>query len=98
MIDKFFQIPQVIARLRSSSLRGSIDDFAAFLLQRGYNPRLAGDYLRGAGHFGYWIDSEEIPLASLSESVAARFFREHVPRCKCPVPRGLPLCLSGEPA
>jgi integrase/recombinase XerD len=79
MVEQFFRNPHVITRFRSTSLSGRLDELAVYL------------HARGASHLGYWMDAEGIPSERLTEEAIASFLEQHLPRCRCPVPRGLPL-------
>jgi integrase/recombinase XerD len=91
MVEQFFRHPHVITRFRSTSLSGTLDDLAAYLYERGYARATAQSYLRGAAHLGYWTDAEGIAPERLTEESITCFLEQHLPRCRCPVPRGLPL-------
>lgn len=92
MVEQFFCDPHVVARLRRRTPLGEgLDELAAYLHRRGYALVSAQDYLRGAAHLGYWMGIARIQLAALTEDTIARFLEGHMPRCRCPVPHGLPL-------
>lgn len=91
MIELFFCEPRVIARFRNISLHDGFDELATYLHKRGQALVSAQDYLRGAAHFGFWIDVEGLSLAKVTDEVVARFLQEHLPKCQCPIPSGLPI-------
>lgn len=93
MLEQFFKVPRVLERLRTGRVGGTLDDFAAFLHRRGHCKRGIQRHVRAAAHFGRWLESEDIPLAALDESVARRFLDEHLPRCRCWVPAGEPIAV-----
>lgn len=91
MIKQYFRDPRAIARLRDTPLGSAIEDLAEYLHARGYAHVSVQGYLRGAAHFGYWIAAEGIAPSELDEEIITRFLGKHVPQCRCPVSRGLPL-------
>ncbi len=92
MIEKFFCDSHVIARLRRPTpLADGIDELATHLHRRGHALVVGQDYLRAAAHLGHWMRTARVPLAALGEEIVERFLKKHLPRCRCPVPRGLPL-------
>ncbi|HET8932017.1 MAG TPA: site-specific integrase [Polyangiales bacterium] len=92
MIELFFRDPHVLARLRRQTPLGDgLDELAAHLHRRGHAVVTVRDYLRGAAHFGHWMSVKRIPLGDLCEEVVERFVDRHLPRCRCTVPKGLPL-------
>jgi site-specific recombinase XerD len=91
MLEKVFRHPSVLKRLRGGVLGGALDDLAAYLLGRGHTLTTVQMYLRGAGHFSYWLQLERIPAVSLREEVVGHFLQKHLRACRCPVPFGEPV-------
>lgn len=91
MLDRVFQRPGVLARLRGGVLGGALDDLAVYLLARGHALTTVQTYVRGAGHLSYWLGDERIPLASLTEETVHEFLQNHLRECLCPVPFGEPV-------
>lgn len=88
MLDKFFQDPRVLQRLRASVLGTALDDLAAHLHGRRYSPYIIQKYSRAAAHFAYWLEHEGIAISTLNGGTVRRFLDEHLSRCRCPVPSG----------
>lgn len=91
MLDRVFKYPGIVVRLRSSLLASSLDALAARLLQRGHSQRGIREYVRAAAHLAYWLEVEQISLSALTEENVASFIQDHLPRCCCPVPSGIPV-------
>jgi site-specific recombinase XerD len=91
MIERFFRDPRVVARLRVTSLGGGLDDLSRYLYSRDYAQASGQSYLRGAGHFSYWLGEEGTAVSDIDEETVGRFLGDHLAHCRCPVPRGLPL-------
>ncbi len=91
MVEQFFRDSRTIARLRATAMGRALDELAEYLRARGHSHVTGQDYLRGAAHFGYWITEEDVAIPEINEEIITRFLKEHVPQCRCPVPRGLPL-------
>lgn len=87
MLDKYFESPFTLKQLRSGPSGAWIDSFAGFLHDGSYSWWTSRAYLRGAHHFGHFLESKNIAL------VAARLshiedFRRHLKRCRCSKPVG----------
>ena len=93
MLERFFRVPRVIARLRTGQVGCILDAFAAFLNSRGHCKRGIQRHVRAVAHFGHWLESEGIPLAALDGRLARRFLDEHLPRCRCRVPAREPIAV-----
>jgi len=87
MIEDYLRRPRVVAQLRASVLGSDLDELADELKRLGYRPSTIQTHLRAAGHFAYWLGREHIELARLSETTIVRFVEEHLPSCRCRVPR-----------
>lgn len=94
MLEQIFASPGIANRLRCGVLGGFLDDFATVLDARRYCLRTIRQYVRGAGHFSFWLGVARISLSEINEDTAREFLVQHVPQCRCPVPRGGPIpCL-----
>jgi integrase/recombinase XerD len=91
MVEQYFNDRRTIAHLRSTPLSGAINDLAGYLYARGHARVCGQAYLRGAAHFAYWLAAQGVSVTAVDEETVERFLHDHLPRCRCPVPRGLPL-------
>lgn len=60
-----------------------LEGFAAELILAGYAKLSVRDYVRSAAHLGRWMDSHNLPLKRLSETIIAEFAQH---QCDCPLP------------
>ena len=90
MLEEVYASPDVIARLRNGPLGEVVDGLAEFLGNRGHAHRTIQDYLRGVGHFGFWLETERIPVTKVNEKTVDLFMSDHLPNCRCMVPSGRP--------
>jgi len=88
MIESFIKNPHLVRRLKARQIASSIDDLAAYLSRQGYSFWTAKNYLPAAGHFSYWVKSQDIPLESVDEATAHTFLFHHLKQCSCPGARG----------
>ncbi len=88
MIEDFLRRPWVAAQLRASVLGPDLDELADELKRLGYQTRTIQDHLRAAGHLAHWLAHQHIELELLSEAEIGRFVEQHLPSCRCRVPRG----------
>jgi site-specific recombinase XerD len=95
MIEKFVRKPHVAARLRASLFGAELEAIAAAHQHLGYRPSTIRGHLEVAGHVAYWVARERLDLRAFGESAIQRFAERHLPRCRCPVPRGKRPDLSG---
>ena len=92
MLDAIFRDPHVVHRLRDGPLGDSIEELVRRLRKGGYALTTMQTYARGVGHLAYWLEAERVALVTVDETTVRRFIDEHLPRCRCPVPFGAPLC------
>ncbi len=93
MLEKYFESPVTLERLRSSSVGAYIDGFAAKLKGDGYAAPMARSYLYSASHLGGFMEIRGTGTELLEEKVLEQF-REHLP-CDCPRPGGGKLASKG---
>lgn len=91
MLERLFASPNIVNRLRGGVLGGFLDDLATVLDARRYSLKTVQQYVRGAGHFSFWLDVAGISLSEINEDTVRRFLVHHVPQCRCPVPCGGPI-------
>jgi site-specific recombinase XerD len=87
MLNRLFKYSDVLQRIRSNLLADTIEDLAAYLHHRGNRPETIQSYIRAVVHFGYWLEHEKIPHHRLNDEILSLFLREHVPKCRCRIPR-----------
>lgn len=88
MLDRFFAPKHVSARLRAGALGSILDDVARHLHGRGHSRRVGQAYLCAAGHFSHWLKAKGISAVSVNEATLSRFRQDHLPKCRCPMPKG----------
>jgi site-specific recombinase XerD len=88
MLQDVFHKPHLIARLRASVLGEDLDELASVLRRIGYKAGTIQHHLYVAVHIAHWLAAERFALRSFDEAAIRRFADEHLPRCRCPVPRG----------
>ena len=93
MLEKYFESPVTLERLRSSSVGAYIDGFAEKLKGDGYAAPTARSYLFSASHLGGFMEVRGTEAELLEEKVVEQF-REHLP-CDCPRPGGGKLAANG---
>jgi len=76
MIDRYFERPDAVGRIRSACTGPHMDAFAAAVSAWGYT-RARGRLLNlGVAHLGRWMDDKGIDLAALDETVLVSFLAE----------------------
>lgn len=88
MLDHFFHSEHVLQRLRGGVWGAHLEDFAAYLFERGHSDQVGQKYLRAAGHFTHWLEREGTPPSALGAATLETFLRNHPQGCHCEVPRG----------
>jgi site-specific recombinase XerD len=88
MIEDFLHRPWVVAQLRASVFSPDLDALTDELQRIGYSVATIQNHLHAAGHLAYWLEQKRVRLRSLDEAAIRRFVERHLPRCRCPIPRG----------
>lgn len=88
MIERFFEKPYLLSRIKANSFGPSIEQFAAYLSERGYAFHLSKIYLRAAIHFSYWLRIKNISLHNVDEKTKDKFLFRHLKKCSCPIAKG----------
>ena len=88
MIEDFLHRPWVVAQLRSSVFGQDLDALTDEIQGLGYSVASIQNHLRAAGHLAYWLEQKRGRLQSFNEARIRRFVERHLPRCRCPIPRG----------
>jgi len=65
MLTTYFKHPFTLRKLRSDPAGPYLDDFASQLTQVGYCRDRIRDYLRGAGRFSTWAQSDGLAADAL---------------------------------
>lgn len=86
MIQKLFLRPFVRRRMAASHLGIIIERFALDLQARAYAVSTLQSYVQVAEHFSRWLGRRRLPVGEIDEQTVRGFIREHLPRCRCPVP------------
>ncbi len=94
MLEKFFEAPYTLSRLRSGPAGPYIDGFAEQLSEDDSLSRWTGrSCLRSASHVGRFVGVEDGELSAATlETLDA--FRQHLPKCRCPQAYGGPISLA----
>lgn len=75
MLTNYFKHPFTLRKLRSDPAGPYLDDFASQLTQAGYCRDRTRDYLRGAGRFSTWAQSDGLAADALDSQALAQFRR-----------------------
>jgi len=75
MLTTYFKHPFTLRKLRSDPAGPYLDDFASQLTQVGYCRDRIRDYLRGAGRFSTWAQSDGLAADALDSQALAQFRR-----------------------
>jgi hypothetical protein len=86
MLEKYFSAPKTLAHLRSDLSGPYIDGFAEALARDSYSSLTAVRYLRGAAHFGHFLQRRSGSIHRIDSSTLDAFSR-HLPRCHCSLAR-----------
>jgi integrase len=87
MLEKYFDTPFVLQRLRSGPSGEHVDSFAGLLEDLGYSWWSARRYLRAAAHLGRFTEVERIAFDSIGQDTLEKF-QAHLPSCRCPDSNG----------
>jgi hypothetical protein len=82
MLEKYFESRFTLKRLRSGPSGAWIDSFAESLHDDSYSWWTSRAYLRGAHHFGHFLEGRHIALVSAGPSNIDDF-RRHLKHCCC---------------
>jgi len=88
MLDQFIRKPGVLRRLRRSVLGDVLEPFVSDLCTRGHTAHTIREYLRAVGHFAFWLELKQVPVATICEATVATFAQEHHESCECDVAKG----------
>jgi integrase/recombinase XerD len=86
MIKQIFRSPFVRRRMAASHLGIIIAEFILDLKARGYALHSLHCYGQIVEHFSRWLGRSGLPPFPINASLIARFIRNHLPHCRCPVP------------
>lgn len=65
-----------------------MDEFTAYLAERGHTPKTICLYVRAVAHFGRWLEKQRLDPATIAESTIQLFLNKHLKHCRC-VPPGI---------
>ena len=82
MVERYFEAPYALARLRPGPTGPFLGGFASRLREAGYARRTARGHLRAAAHLGVWMQAGGVTLAAVNERTVAAF-TAHLPACAC---------------
>ena len=86
MIENYIHQPHALNRLRSNPLGECLEEFTAYLVERGHSPYTIRLYLEAVAHFGRWLKQQRVDPASIVESTVSSFLYKHLPTCHCTFP------------
>lgn len=75
MLDQCFRCRDVVVRLRAGPFGGVLDEFAAYLCDRGHTYPVAQHYVRAADRFTRWIARRGQALDDVDERLVQFFLR-----------------------
>jgi hypothetical protein len=87
MLEKYFEAPFTLERLRGGPSGPYIDGFACQLERQGYSWETGRRYLRSASHMGRFCEVKGVALKAVDSKVV-RAFEKHLPACRCPQSNG----------
>lgn len=76
MLDRCFENPRTLDRLRTGPLGSYVDGFAASLLTSGYARNTVRIHLRFVGKLSLWLGRQNLAVADLDECNIDRFLRQ----------------------
>jgi site-specific recombinase XerD len=85
MLEKYFESRFTLKQLRSGPGGAWIDSFAESLHDNAYSWWTSRAYLRGAHHFGQFLEGMDVTLVSARPS-SIDDFRRHLKHCRCSEP------------
>ena len=86
MLECYFKRPRVLARLRKNVLYPPIRKLVCHLHGCGYEAGTIQSYVQKVEHFGNWLVSNGIPVASVNYDTINTFLDRHLPHCCCVLP------------
>lgn len=84
MLDQCFRCRDVVVRLRAGPFGGMLDEFAAYLCDRGYTYPVVQHYLRAADRFTRWVARRGQALDDVGERLVQFFLRGPGKHLVCP--------------
>ena len=86
MLDTLFQRSHHVRRLRANPLGAILDQFADYLLRRGYTADFVHQLVRAAEHYGYWLGTRHAVVTAdhVTRASARHFLHDHLATCSCP--------------
>jgi site-specific recombinase XerD len=76
MLEKFFDAPVTLGRLRNNPLGRHLDSFAGSLADLGYTTSTGIAYLAFSATFGQWLARNEIAITDIDERIVETFLDE----------------------
>jgi len=83
MLERFFEAPFTLERLRSGPSGGYVDGFADQLGGDGYSRETGRTYLRSASHVGWFAESKGEALSAATVGTL-NAYAQHFGQCRCP--------------
>ena len=87
MLEHYFDTPSTVEQLRSCDVGAHIEDFSAYLKERGYCRSTGSSYLLTAAHLFRFQEDNDVTLESLDCKLVEQF-RQHLHHCDCRKPNG----------
>ena len=83
MIERYFNQPAVLRRMRTGIMSPHLNALAAELEAQHYSRKSIRRQLRNSDAFGRWLAEQQIPIINITEAVVARYT---APMRRCPGP------------
>ena len=85
MLETLFQRSHHVRRLRANPLGAILDQFAGYLLRRGYQTGVVHQFVRAAEHYGHWLGTRHAAVTAdqVTKASARQFLHEHLAVCSC---------------
>ena len=87
MLEYYFKRPRIQARIRANVLCKQIRKLICYMHDCGYQPGTIQRYIPNAEHFGMWLKANGIKVTSVNKDTIKSFLNEHLPNCRCDLPR-----------
>jgi hypothetical protein len=71
--------------------------YISHLADRGYRTCTVHQYVQASEHFGRWLGHSGRTIAGVDEALIETFIVQHLPRCRCRIPRKNDLQHLGSP-
>jgi integrase/recombinase XerD len=86
MLERLFDCPAVLQRLRANLLGDVLEEYTIALRAQGYLRSTLRDHVWALEHFGSWLHRQRRSLQDVNNEQVRSFLHKHLPACHCPAP------------